>query len=178
MSIIRLYIGLSSVMFLFAIIFFAWSHHWIILRIPLNVNNEMTYSLMIQKKLITLYYFHGDKWKTEKQEILWSNNKEKNIVQLINTWLIVLDEECITMKKVNLQSVIIAPSGSVYISFDRTILPKEESIFNKWMLIEGLLKTIAVHDKELSHIQFLVQHQPMNDNHLDFSLPWPINGFL
>jgi len=66
----------------------------------------------------------------------------------------------------------------VYLSFDHNIFAKEETIFKKWMLIEGLLKTLAFNGIAISYVQFLVQHQQLHDAHLDFSLAWPIQGFM
>ena len=175
---VRLYILISSITFLSAIIFFALYNQWIVFRSPFIVHHIMPQSSVIQKKQITLYYFHGDKWKTEKQDILWSECREKNIFQLINAWLAVLDEEHITTKKVMLQSALISVSGCAYLSFDHNILNKEETIFNKWMMIEGLLKTILLNDIAISQVQFLIQHHQMHDAHLDFSLPWSIHGFM
>lgn len=137
-----------------------------------------TTSSVIQKKQIILYYFHGDKWKTEKQELLWSESLEKNIFQLVNAWLTLLDEERITAKKIMLQSALISTASCVYLSFDHNVLSKEETIFKKWMIIEGLLKTLALNGITISHVQFLVQHQPLHDAHLDFSLAWPVHGFM
>ncbi len=125
-----------------------------------------------------MYYYHGDKWKTEKQEMLWSESTEKNIIQLINAWLTLLDEEHLTPKKTTVQSVLISAADCVYISFDHNILAKEETIFKKWMLIEGLLKTVVLNHIPIKQVQFLVQHQQLHDAHLDFSLAWPIHGFI
>jgi hypothetical protein len=133
---------------------------------------------IMQKKQVMLHYFHGDKWKMEKQEMLWQHNSEKNIFHLVNTWLALLDEEHITTKKTTLQSALVTPSGTIYLSFDRNVFNKEEMIFKKWMLVEGLLKTIALHNNGITHVQFLVQHQQLVDAHLDFSIPWPVHGFI
>jgi hypothetical protein len=178
MNTIRLYILLSNVTFLLAIIFFATYKQWILFRSPFLPNTIMTTSSIIQKKQIVLHYFHGDKWKVEKQELLWSDNIEKNIFQMINAWLILLDEERITAKKIMLQSALISTAGCVYLSFDHNVLNKEDPIFKKWMVIEGLLKTIVLNGIAISQVQFLVQHQQMNDAHCDFSLPWSIHGFI
>lgn len=178
MNVIRSYILLSTAAFLSATIFFAVYNQWILFRSPFVAQITMPQSSMIQKKQIILHYFHRDTWKIEKQEILWSENVDKNIFQLINAWLAVLDEERIISKKIMLQSALISASGCVYLSFDHNILNKEETIFNKWMIIEGLLKTVMCNDIAISHIQFLMQHQQMHDAHLDFSLPWPIHGFM
>lgn len=141
-------------------------------------SSELVPSAIIKKKQIAQHYFHANKWKTEKQEMLWQDNIEKNIFHIINAWLVLLDEEHIIAKKTTLQSALVTQSGTVYLSFDHNILGKEETIFKKWMLIEGLLKTIASNDIVITHVQFLVQHQPLQDAHLDFSLPWPVCGFI
>jgi hypothetical protein len=173
----RFYGIISTASFFAAFLFFALYNQWIIFSFPWHKNSVMAPSALIQKKQIVQHYFHADKWKTEKQEILWQDSIEKNIFHMINAWLALLDEEHITSKKTTLQSVLITPSGIAYISFDHNILGKEETIFKKWMLIEGLLKTILSSGITISQIQFLVQHQPLQDAHLDFSMPWLINGF-
>lgn len=174
----RSYIIISSAAFVSALLFFAIYNQWILFRAPWSAYYGSDSASVIQKKQVTHYYFHGDKWKTEKQELLWTESIEKNIFQLINAWLTLLDEEHITTKKTMLQSALISTAGCVYLSFDHNILGKEETIFRKWMLIEGLLKTIILHDIPIQNVQFLVQHQPLHDAHLDFSLPWPIHGFI
>jgi hypothetical protein len=172
------YIIISSAAFISALIFFAFYNQLIVLRTSWNVQNAATTSAIIQKKQITHYYYHGDKWKTEKQELLWSESVEKNIFQLLNAWFTLLDEEHITPKKTMVQSALISNADCVYLSFDHNIFAKEETIFKKWMLIEGLLKTLAFNGIAISYVQFLVQHQQLHDAHLDFSLAWPIQGFM
>lgn len=172
------YIIISAVTFVSAFLFFAIYNQWIIFCAPWVHASEMVSSATIRKKQVMLHYFHNDKWKSEKQEMLWQEDAEKNIFHLTNAWLTLLDEEHITSKKTTLQSAIVAPSGTVYLSFDHNILSKEDTVFKKWMLIEGLLKTVALNDIVITHVQFLVQHQPLQDTHLDFSMPWPLHGFM
>ena len=82
-------------------------------------------------------------------------------------------------KKVVVQTVLLSASDQVaYLSFDSGPLSEESSTFDKWMLIEGLFKTIRKNNVPLEQIQLLVHHQLMKDPHLDFSKPWPIDGFL
>lgn len=174
----QLYVLISSSAFLLALIFFGIYNQFILFSIPWNIQNKATTSSVIQKKPIALHYYHGDKWKTEKQELLWSESVEQNIAQLLNAWFTLLDEEHITPKKTMIQSALLSTAGCVYLSFDHNIFGKEDTIFKKWMIIEGLLKTLALNDIVISHVQFLVQHQQLHDAHLDFSLSWPIHGFL
>lgn len=172
------YLIISGIAFISAILFFAVYNQWILLRYPWASTYEINQSISLQKKQICLFYFHGDKWKSEKQEMLWSPNIEKNIFQIINAWLTLLDEESIMAKRITLQSALISTSHCAYLSFDNNILEEQETIFKKWMLIEGLLKTIVLNDISIMQIQFLVHHHLLSDAHIDFSLPWPIHGFL
>lgn len=168
----------SSAAFIIGMLFFAFYNQWIIIKVPFNKNQNSTPTSMICKKEITLHYFHHEKWNNEKQELLWSDNTTKNTHQLINAWLTLLDEECITSKKITLQTALLSQSGTMYLSFDHNFLKKEDTIFNKWMLIEGLLKTIKTNTISIQHVQLLVQHQPLIDQHLDFSMSWPVHGFI
>jgi hypothetical protein len=174
----RLHIIISTSAFFSALLFFAVYNQWILFCTPWIAKNITDTSSVMQKKQVIHHYFHGDKWKTEKQELLWTESCEKNVFQLINAWLTLLDEERITAKKVMLQSALTSASGCVYLSFDHNILGKEEALFKKWMIIEGLLKTILLNNIPVQQVQFLVQHQQLHDAHLDFSLPWPIHGFM
>lgn len=172
------YVLISAISFFMGLIFFAVYNQWIIFSTPWNRHAMTMQSEMIQKKQVVYYYFAGDKWKTEKQEILWYQHADKNIFQVVNAWLTLGEDEHLIAKKTSVHPILISSAHTAYISFDHNILGKEEIIFKKWMLIEGLLKTIASNDVGITHVQFLVQHQPLQDAHLDFSMPWPIQGFV
>jgi hypothetical protein len=164
--------------FLGGLVFFAVYNQWIIFYPSWRSAIMETSSDMVHKKHVEYHFFSGDKWKTEKQDMLWHSSIEKNIFHLINGLLILFDEEHITLKKTTVQSALITSAGHVYLSFDHNILSKEDTIFRKWMVIESILKTIRLNDSTLCRVQFLVQHQLLQDTHLDFSLPWPIQGFM
>ena len=68
--------------------------------------------------------------------------------------------------------------NKAYISFDRSIAAKNESTYDAWMRVEGLLKTIRAANLGISRVNFFVHHQPLVDAHLDFSKSWPIHGFV
>jgi hypothetical protein len=174
----RWYALLSFAAFVAAMLFFVMYHHMIVIYFPYGSAVALDNSAIIQKKQVTFYYFHGDKWKTEKQELLWTEHNEHNLLQLLNAWLMVIDEAHIITKKTAVQSVLITLAGDAYISFDHTIIGKEDTIFKKWMLVEGLLKTVALNDCKVQQVQLLVQHQHLSDPHLDFSALWPIHGFM
>jgi hypothetical protein len=177
MNELKSYSIISGACLCVGLLFCAIYNQWIIFRFPTFVQTATGDTSAITKKQVTHFYFHHEKWKMEKQELLWTENSAKNSEQLINAWLALLDEERITSKKIALQSALISISGNLYLSFDHNIFAKEDPIFKKWMLIEGLLKTLLYNGIAVHHVQFLVQHQQLTDPHLDFSLPWPIHGF-
>ncbi len=174
----RQYLIISGIALCTGFLFFAVYNQWVIFSTPWNRYTMAISSEMIQKKQVVYYYFDGDKWKTEKQEILWHQHAEKDIFQVVNAWLTLVEDEHLIAKKTSVHPILISSAHTAYISFDHNILGKEETIFKKWMLIEGLLKTIASNDIDVTYVQFLIQHQLLQDAHLDFSMPWQIHGFL
>jgi len=178
MTIQQLYALLISISLVSALIVCGLYNKWIIIQLPNHTTYDTSQHSIIYKKEITLHYYHRDTWKHETQERLWSENSADNIMELINAWLILLDEEHIITTKTMLQSVLLSESAVAYLSFDHHILNKQDSLFNKWMVIEGLLKTLYLNDIHITSIQFLVHHQPLQDAQLDFSLPWPLEGFM
>lgn len=160
------------------ILFFAFLQNWIIIRLPTTATHKQ-HAPTITKKTVQLIFWHNNKWNTEKTDLIWSEKKDHNLYYLINSWLSLLDEEEIMTKKVSLQTALLVSSGQeAYLSFDRNPLDKERSTFDKWMWIEGLLKTIRENNITIQKVRLLVHHQPLHDNHLDFSKPWPLIGFI
>lgn len=172
---------ISLITALFGSLYFAFSHELIIMRFPsrLQPNILQASAQTNTKKEVKLIFWSNDKWNIETTELIWSPCKADNLYHIINNWLLLLDEETIMERKVSLQAVLLSPSEhEAYLSFDRNPFSKECSTFEKWLWIESLLKTIRENDVKIQNIRFLVHHQPMHDNHLDFSRSWPITGFF
>lgn len=166
-------------MFLLGCLFFAFTHNILIINWPHYTTPEARLEKNIHKKNITFIFPVNNQLKSEKKEIIWSTNNLENIEQLVKTWLSLLDQENITTKKVSLQSCAFSASEQqLYLSFDRSPLAKQSSTYSKLLLIESLLQTIRDSDIHFQTIQFLNHHQPLIDNHLDFSKPIPLTGFL
>ncbi len=179
----KTYYLFSGLSLLGGCLFFAYMQEWIILRIPYqpNESKEACHNLEGNhtKKKVKLSYWHKGKWHTEQQELIWSNDKTATIHYLINSLLTLLDEEMVMDKKVTLQTVLLASADNeAYLSFDQNPLPTESSTFAQWMWIEGVLKTIRDNGIALRTIHFLVHHQPLSNDHLDFGQGWPLAGFL
>lgn len=172
------YYLLGLISLLCGMILFAWFNEFILIRTPFNTQTY-TPPVRASKKTVTLYFWHTDAWHIETQDIIWHTDATSNLYYLIKAWLNVLDEEQVLDKKIGLQTALIAASGhEAYISFDRNPFDKTASTFEKWMLIEGLLKTIRENNIPIQQVQLLVHHQPLHDMHLDFSKAWRIEGFI
>lgn len=166
---------------LLGILVCGYFNSWIIIRLP-TINTTCTTQEQIngsEKKAGTLFYWHNNSWKTERTDLIWTERPVTNCTYLLNSWFTFLDEERIIDRKVSVQTAIISASGKeIYLSFDRSPFNPHNTTFEKWMLIEGVLKTLRENKITIPLIHFLEHHQPLRDNHLDFTNPWPIEGFI
>jgi len=178
---LKTYLSISALTFLLGLFICALLNNWIIFRFPARAQEQEQYHTppATSKKKITLFFWKHDQWRKETTSLIWHQDHDKNIETLTKAWLSTLEDEGLITTPVRLQSVLLAPSKShAYLSFDRNFLPQDCPTYEKWLRIEGLLKTIREHNIPLTHVYFLVDHQPMADYHLDFSNPWPLGGFL
>lgn len=172
---------ISSISFIVGLLFFALYNERIVIRssqtslTPHYLANQKS----AHKKTVSLMFWNSNKWKSETQEIIWGDNKQENLTHLVNSWLHLIAEENKVDKKITLQAALLAPGDyDAFISFDASPLPQNGPTIDKIRLLEGLLKTIRENNLQLQTIQFLVDHQPLKDTHLNFVSPWPISGFL
>lgn len=165
--------------FILGLLTFAFYQSWIVVRWPVYAKNKKL-TTITNKKTFKLIYWHDDNWHTEDVGSIWSaNNTEQNIQYLVNNWLSLLEEEKVMPIKVTLQSVMLSPSGNqAFLSFDRQPFNLESSTLKKLMWIEGLLRTLKQNMVTVQSVHFLVHHAHMDDDHLDFSFAWPLEGFL
>ena len=164
------------------ILFYALNRGWIIINSPFTTTNSQTQPVRMPEapqKKVTLFFWHHNAWHQETTQLVWGEYSGQNIAYLINSWLSLLDDEKITSKKVSLQTAMLNAAGTqLYISFDRSLFSKEAPTHEKWMIIEGLLKTLRHNGIAPQSVRFLIHHQPFIDSHLDFNSPWPIHGFI
>ncbi len=130
-------------------------------------------------KNIHLSMWKNNGWYQEQVSTLWSENLTQATQTLVTHWLALLKEEGMIDKSIALESVLASPSGQeVYISLNRNLFDKQWSAHQKHHCIEGLLKTMRDNNLTCSGVYFLVHHQPLVDYHLDFSIAWPLSGFI
>ncbi len=171
------YIFICLAAFIASLILFAYQKEYIIINFGTRKPLAPA-AIAAQKQNVPIYFWYQNGWHTEQVSLLFSDNSAANMRQLVSRWAQLLYEERITKKKISLQSATITfDTQELIVSLDRLPWSKENSTFDKWMAIEGLLKTIKMVDPSIKRVRFLVNQQPAQDSHLDFTNPWPITGF-
>ncbi len=174
------YIVISSLGLLSGIIFYLFYHEYIIISFPnTHYLSYQTIKTNAHKKTITFCYWNKSQFDSEEKEVIITDNKAQTLEYIINSWLSLLDEEQSMVKKIGVELVMVDYQGKdAFISFDRNPFDKQASLYEKWMWIEGLLKTVKNSGITVENITFLVHHKTLNDSHLDFTQAWPLHGFL
>jgi len=179
----------SPIVFAFTILccfagalFFLIQRKWIIIQWTFHTEPHeiaLAKKETVLKKELTFYWWKKEKFHAEKTILVWRHDKNAdNIKQVINTWLGYLKSEKILEPVITIESVVLSPSAQeAFLSFNQAFPWKEWSIHKKLMLVEGLCKTLKSTGLPLKFVTFLVNHEPIIDDHLDFSHPWSIDGF-
>ncbi len=174
-----IYIYLLFISFMAGIGLIAFKKNWVILNFKHQSLNMPCVKTSCYKKNVKIWFWKHDKWHYEQNDILWGQDSATNITNLVQNWLIVLEEEDITKNKINLQTAVNTQNQqTAYLSFDHSLFTKDLNTYQKLIIIESLLKTLRTNQVGAQYIYFLVQHQLMKDSHLDFNNPWPISGFI
>jgi len=163
------------------LLFFMYYNEVIVLHWPQGdyVANESLAVPATTRKNVQLFFFKHGAFRAEEQEVLWGARMQENIRYLISAMLGVWEDEQVTQKRITLQSAILNPScQTLYLSFDRVPFDKDATTLCKWRAIEAILKTLRDNDIGIREVYFLVHHEQLVDPHLDFSNPWPLQGFL
>jgi len=173
------YIIISIISFLLSLLFVAIHKEWIIIPLQQQRLTRSQVAIACTKKTVRLYCWQHDRWHHEDTDILWTDIPQQNIHQLMSRWLALMDEESLIPHKITLQTALISPTQQeMYLSLDRYPFDEEAATYEKLMFIEGILKTLRENKITIPFIHFLVHHQPLQDTHLDFSHPWPLQGFV
>jgi hypothetical protein len=172
------YIILCVAAFITGLLLFAYHKEYIIFNFHRKLNNE-SFQASVQKQTIPIHFWHQNEWHSDQVSLLFSDDSTANMQQLVSRWVQLLNEEKIIKKKVALESVAITfDKQELIISFDKIPWNKEWNTYDKWMTVEGLLKTVKEVDRSIKKVRFLVNQQLLQDIHLDFTNPWPIEGFI
>ncbi len=170
---------ISMLLFLFGILFFCYQESWIIINIPQNMEKTPITKPISQEISVQLWIFKQNKWISETTQIIKNDDITQTLQNLLNRWFAFLEEEQIISQTINVNSVALSPTNTLaFISLNQNPLNPQASTYESAMIIEGMLKTIRENKISIQSIQLLIRHQPLIDHRLNFSIPWPINGYM
>ncbi len=175
-----LYIFLIAICCTIGSLFFLYQESWIIITSPFSSQQEESNTLQQNTtyKTVTLYAWQQTKLKQETTQVVHSDNTAQNIKLLLNAWLLFLEDEHLAEQENQISSVALSPSKQeAFISLNQYPFDKSWSTYKKLMWTESLLKTIKDNKMPIQSVRLLVHHQPIQDDHLNFELSWPVIGF-
>ena len=163
-------------------LFHAYQKEWIILLLPhqtadIQTQAQAADAKFTQKKIVLFFWKH-DQWHKEHNSVIWSSDIEHNIKTITSNWLTLLEDEKIIDTDIQLLSAVIASNKELFLSFNKNLYNAQNSTHAKLMIIHGLLKTMHENKIPVQSVRFLVHHQILIDDHLNFAIPWPITGYL
>ena len=176
---LRNYVALLCFSFCAGMLMLCILQEWIIIRFPSFIENDTAVTSQLHRS-ITLYRWHAHRWHTETTTIIASDSVQECLASVVAAWLAMMQEEQIVPAQLSLQSVLCsAHNDIVYLSFSDTLVQQNKPTIDNLLCIEALLHTVKENAPPSVHsCFFLVNQIPMQDHHLDFSIAWPIAGFL
>jgi len=165
--------------FVIGLLFHAYQQEWFVLLVSHKNNYEQTITTdhTFQQKKIILSFWKNNKWHKESTHIIWSSEHTQNIKSITNNWFILLEDEKIIENDMQALSAVISGSKELLLSLNKNPFNQQDSTFVKLMIIQGLLKTFKENKLPIQSVRFLIHHQIFNDDHLNFSVSWPITGY-
>ena len=171
-------IFLSIIFSIVSVLFFAYQESWLIFMVP-NKKKIVQLSTETKPAEAVLYFWKYGKWNFEKVSYIKSSDQAQNIKNLAHLYFRLLDDEEVIHNDVSVNSVVLNTNKqTAFISCNQSPFNSQDHTKAKLMIIEGLLKTLRENNVSVSSIQFLINHQPLDDDHLDFTIPWPLTGYL
>jgi len=158
---------------------YGWFNNWIIIAYqPYRSIARHPEPVTTQK--VRIHYVTHCHTQTDEEDrtIIASLHEHERAYHITQQWLATLDESHTLEHVPHVQSVVPSPTGHIlYISFDTSPFNTHDSAYAKWRIIESLLTSLRDNDIQAQSFHFLVHHQPIADDHLDFTRPWPREGF-
>lgn len=175
-------ISIIFLCFFIGLVFHAYQKEWIILLLPQQTadfdNKEEIKDKSFSQKNIILFFWKHEQWQKEQISMIWSPDLGINIKTITNNWIILLEDEKIIDTDIQVLSAVLTPNKELFLSFNKNLFHDQSSTFNKLMITHSLLKTIHENKIPINSIRFLIHHQIMVDDHLNFLESWPITGYI
>lgn len=149
---------------------------WIIIQLPTRFTNPQSKALAEQHSCtFWLHTAHG--WHKEEQACVWPHDTTAALQSLMQSWVTLSNEEK-NAKPLNLISTLVSDEHIAYISFEQSPFSSEQSTHSRWLFVESILRTVRENIPQITSVMLLVNHKQIIDRCLDFSKPWPTQGFL
>jgi hypothetical protein len=95
--------------------------------------------------------------------------------KIIKKWLQITKQEDLIDETVTIEAVLLdKKQQELFISFSKSIFIKIKPTYEKLLLIKSLFTTILQAITTVKEVRLLINHGPMNDQTLDFSIPWNV----
>jgi hypothetical protein len=174
------FIGISIVCLAAGVLIFLIQQKWLIINFTGPAHKKavtpLSHTGKAAKKTIKLWHHKNHQWRFEEASIIWhEQDSALNLAQIVRQWLTIQhDEHALTPHTALEHTTLSSPGSEAYLSFDRPLFSNALPIKKKWLIVESLFKTIHQAGLCLQSISLLVHGQPMDDEHLDFSRPLPL----
>lgn len=171
----------TIVCFIVGLLFHAYQKEWIILLLPhktIDYQTQNSNETSFTQKNIMLFFWKNEKWQKEQNSIIWSYDMTHNIKTIINNWLILLEDEKIIDSDIQIISAMITAQKELFLSLNKDLFKSQDATHAKLMIVHSLLKTIHENKIPIQSVRLLVHHQILMDDHLNFSISWPVTGYL
>lgn len=159
--------------------FFFYQESWITITLNYPTTATPPKSSKIYQKNVAIWIPRGKGLFKEICQIIQHNEQTETLKQLIDTFFLVWHEADLLEHGVQTQAIILSPTQSnLFISLQQNPFNPQSSCYEKLQLIQCLFKSIKAIAPTVLHVQLLVQHQPLQDVHLDFGYSWPIDTLI
>jgi hypothetical protein len=168
---------LSIVSILGGMLFFSVTHNIIIIRFPSPTQSESTHK-PLHKTLMRFTYWKGTTRSYEWRPIIQDDEDIVNAQRIITTYWTIIEDNGLLSSRIHVESTATDRTGKVLLcSLSNNPCSIETSTLDAWLIIEGLILTLRELMPQFQKILFLVNHEPLIHPNLDYSRPWPLEGF-
>jgi hypothetical protein len=166
--------------FFIGFIFHAYQKEWIIINFPYQTTSfheQKTIDSFAQKK-IPVYFWKNNTWRHEYSTVIWSDDVANNSKTILNHLITVLEDEAILESDIQIIATTLSNQKELLVSFNKNIYSTEHATYDKMMIVHSFLKTLYENKISVQSVRFLIQHQTIIDDHLNFTVSWPITGYV
>lgn len=158
-------------------LFFAISHNIIIIRIPTHKIVQQPH-VVLKKELMRFTYWKGVTRCHEWRHIMQDDQDVVTAQRIINTYWTLVEDAGLLPSRVGVQAVTTDRAKQTLLcSLSNSPFNTETSVLDAWLIIEGLILTLRELMPQFQKILLLANHKVLTHSGLDYSRPWPLEGF-